>query len=483
MAGERDWGFRRLDIQIARRNFAEWISDSERRRWFRRVVAERGGPSARSLDASPESLGPLGAWLLEALRAEARVAVAPGIMARLFGRQRVRPEAPPWAGAGVSAPFDALSDESLRLIEEVAWYLTECYRARFPHSRCTLDTDAASPTLHDPLVIGPGEEVVAAPVRMVLETLEPLVRSDASAQDWLAELLESWSARVPEVLREPPRGTEWAYEQLSREEAKAHFARHVATEEERLDAFRDLVERLGGPLSADLDLSRDSLGPLGRWMLDAVVDGPRDGEIPLWARPMHQLTLSGDSIRLMDGAAAYFAAALHRRHPDLRWKLTTMKLDINYHAPVLGGLLSPVRPMFGGLERGRSADPPDGDWILRLFDVWDEGFGAADASADGKEPSADDVEVSRTEMPGYDVEIWIPEYVEQLIGSEAFDALQEQFAAISGVRELVWEDRELFFAKLQRGTKLTTLTDRIKAVLREAQAQAAASTDEDASRP
>ena len=60
----RDWGFRRLDEQTARSNFALWISDLERRRWFRRVVAERGGPSARSLDSSPDSLGPLGAWLL-----------------------------------------------------------------------------------------------------------------------------------------------------------------------------------------------------------------------------------------------------------------------------------------------------------------------------------------------------------------------------------------------------------------------------------
>ena len=433
------------------------------------MVAERGGPSARSLDSSPDSLGPLGAWLLGSVRAEARVAApSPGFLGRLFARRPARPDAPPWAGAALSPPFDALSEEGLRLIDEAAWYLTECYRARFPHSRCALDTEAGSPTFHEPLVIGPGE-VVASPVRLVLEALEPLVRSDASADDWLAELFDTWSARVPEALREPPRGSEWAYEQLSRKEARAHFERHVETEGERLDAFRDLVERLGGPSRGALDLSRESLQPLGRWMLDAVVDGPRDGDLPLWAGPMRQLSLSGDSLRLMDGLATYFAAALHRRHPTWQWEMSTIKLDIDYQVPVLG-VLSPVRVMLVGLERGRSADPPDGDWILERFDVWDQSFDAAPTTDADAPLSVDDVEVARTEMPGYDVEIWIPEYVEQLIGSEAFEALEQRFAAIPGVRTLMWEDRELLYAKLERGTRVAELQDRIKTILRESQA-------------
>ena len=84
--------------------------------------------------------------------------------------------------------------------------------------------------------------------------------------------------------------------------------------------------------------------------------------------------------------------------------------------------------------------------------------------------AVDDVEVARTEMPGYDVEIWIPEYVEQLIGSEAFEGLERRFAAIPGVRTLMWEDRELLYAKLERGTRVAELQDRIKAILRESQA-------------
>ena len=90
---------------------------------------------------------------------------------------------------------------------------------------------------------------------------------------------------------------------------------------------------------------------------------------------MRQLSFSGDSIRLMDGLATYFAAALHRRHPTWRWEMSTMKLDIDYQVPVLG-VLSPVRVMLVGLERGRSADPPDGDWILERFDVWDQSVDA-----------------------------------------------------------------------------------------------------------
>jgi hypothetical protein len=476
MTGEpvRDWGFRRLDSQTAARNFAEWISDSSRRDWFRRVLAERGGPTARSLDRSPASVRPLGDWLLAAVQAEPGSSTRPpGRLARLFGRRRAaRREAPPWAQAGIRVPFDGLSDVGLRLIDETAWYLTECYRARFPHSRCALDTDAASPTFNEPLVIGPGE-LVASPVRMVLEALEPLLGRDASADGWLSEMFDTWSAKVPEALRDPPRGVEWAYQQLSRAEAKAHFERYVATEGERLESFLDLVEHLGGPARADLDLSRGSLGPLGRWMLDAVVDGPRDGEIPLWAKPTpaYQLTFSGDGIRLMDGVATYFAAALHRRHPSLRWTLNTTKVDVDFHTPTLGGLM-PVRPMLVGLTRGRSAEPPDGDWLLRLFDAWDEAFGSAGgAGADG-EPVVDDVEVTRTEMPGYDVEIWIAEGVEPLIGADAFATLDERISAIPGISKLIWEDRELFYAKLERGTRLPELTDRVKAMLRELQADA-----------
>jgi hypothetical protein len=315
---------------------------------------------------------------------------------------------------------------------------------------------------------------------MVLEALEPLLGRSGSADDWLAELLEDWSARIPDDMREPPRGVEWAYQQLSRREAQAHLERYVATEAERLESFLDLVQRLDGPERTDLDLSRESLRRLGRWMLGAVVDGPRDGDIPLWAEPMpaYQLTLSGDSIRLMDGLATYFAAALHRRNPSLRWALTTTRIDVDYHAPTLGGLM-PVRPMLVGLERGQSADPPDGDWLLRLFDVWDEAFGSpAGAPGADDEPAVDDVEVARTEMPDYDVEIWIPESVETLIGAQAFSTLDERIAALPGIAKLVWEDRELFYAKLQRGTRLPELEDRIRAVLRDAEADTALSSEE-----
>jgi hypothetical protein len=470
-ASAPDWGFRHLDEQTARSNFALWISDLERRSWFRRVVAERGGPSARSLNASPASLGPLGAWLLTSLRADAQVpAPSPGFLDRLFSRKPARRDAPPWAGPDLPPPFDALSDEALRLIDEAAAYLKTCYRERFPHSHCSLDTDAASPTFHEPLVIGPAD-VTASPVRMVLEAVEPLLRDTVSVDDWLLELLDGWSARVPEAMRDPPRGVEWAYQQLSRKGAQAHFDWYVATEAERLEAFRELVERLGGPRRADLDLSRDSMRPLGAWMLGAVADGPRDGDIPLWAQPMpaHQLALSGDGIRLMDGVATYFAAAVHLRHHALTWALNKTSFDVNYQTPNLGNLM-PTRPMLVGLDRGRSAEPPDGDWLVRIFDPWDQAAERADTRETQDEPAVDDVEVERTDEPGFDVEIWIPESVEPLIGAEAFEALEARFAAIPGIRTLIWEDRELLYAKLERGTRVEELRDQIKAILRDSQA-------------
>ena len=375
----------------------------------------------------------------------------------------------PGRGQPLSPPFDRLSGEGLRLIDEAARYLTECYRARFPHSGSSLDTEGGSPTFHEPLVIGPGE-VVASPVRMVLEALEPLVASDASADGWLAELYEVWSARVPEALREPPRGSEWAYEQLSRKEARAHFERHVETEGERLEAFRDLVERLGGP-------SR------GAWICRATrssrwADGCSTPSSMVRAMATSHCGLVPCASSRFPATASASWTGSQRTLPlrstgDIRrgrWEMSTIKLDIDYQVPVLG-VLSPVRVMLVGLERGRSADPPDGDWILERFDVWDQSVDAA-STTDADAPLAvDDVEVARTEMPGFDVEIWIPEYVEQLIGAEAFEALEQRFAAIPGVRTLMWEDRELLYAKLERGTRVAELRDRIKAILRESQAQ------------
>ncbi len=468
MAEGRDWGFRRLDASVAGNNFARFISDLDGRERFREVVEARGGPSKTSLDGSPESLGPLGAWLLGALREDLGRVESPsrGILGRLFGRGSAPRDAPAWASGDLPASVDGLSDEGLRLIDEAAAYLMQCYRTEFPHSRCALDTDATSPTFNEPTVIGPAD-VVASPVRMVLEALEPLLGGAASADGWLSEVFDAWAARVPDAMRDPPRGVEWAYQQLSRAEAKAHFDRYVATEQERLEAFRDLVERLGGPKRPELDLSRDSMRPLGAWVLGAVADGPRDGEVPLWAQsmPPYQLTWSGDGIRLMDGLATYFAAAVHRRHPGLTWTMSTKSFDVDYQTPTLGNLM-PVRPMLVGLDRGRSAEPPDGDWLVRIFDPWDQAFERG-PSADDK-PAIDDVDVNPTDMPGFDVEIWISEAVEALIGADAFAALQPTLAAIPGVKELVWEDRELLYAKLERGASLPELRDRITAVLRDA---------------
>lgn len=74
---------------------------------------------------------------------------------------------------------------------------------------------------------------------------------------------------------------DFVYRNLSRESAETHFRERRATEAERLEEFVRSVAARGVPA---LDFSRDSLLHLGAWILDALEDGPRGDDIPIWAR-------------------------------------------------------------------------------------------------------------------------------------------------------------------------------------------------------
>lgn len=72
----------------------------------------------------------------------------------------------------------------------------------------------------------------------------------------------------------------------------------------------------------------------------------------------------------------------------------------------------------------------------------------------------------------WNVEIWIPEYAEPILGEELFVGLEARLAALPGIERLAWEDRERFIAHVARGTDIGELkrgvVDAVRAALTEA---------------
>lgn len=261
---------------------------------------------------------------------------------------------------------------------------------------------------------------------------------------------------------------DWVYRQLSRAQAQSHFDDYVASEADRIDAFRRAVMERGGP---DLDGGRESLGALGAWMLSQLEPGPRDGELPMWARRPMGTELPGrvsaETLWLIDGANAYFVDCLRRRHPQLRWELALDRQVSDYQQPVLAGFgqrrLEAPWPAFG-VFAAALADPPKEDWLLEAFDAWEA---RVDRAVKPEEPDLEDVEVRAIDDPEWDVQIWISEAAEPVLGRPAFESLEERIGSLPGIEALVWEDREVFLARLEAGTELSALRADVAALLRQ----------------
>jgi hypothetical protein len=74
--------------------------------------------------------------------------------------------------------------------------------------------------------------------------------------------------------------------------------------------------------------------------------------------------------------------------------------------------------------------------------------------------------------PDWNVQFWLPEYAEPILGETVFGSLEQRIRAIPGVERLAWEDREVFLAKVAPGTSPETLHERFTEVVREAVAEA-----------
>lgn len=246
----------------------------------------------------------------------------------------------------------------------------------------------------------------------------------------------------------------------ARSEARAAFDAYVASEPERLDAFRRAVAAGGGPSEDQLDLSRESLGPLGAWALVVRFAATEDEG-------------------LREGLATYFAGALRARHPQLEWRLDEDRRSTNHGRPVVIGFgqaeLYPRLPVGGRLKLLRASPQPDPDWLVKLFDTW-SGFVPAHATRAGSdETELRDVDVgSITGDPDWNAEIWITEAVESMLGSAAFTRLESSFAGLDGIERIAWEDREHFLIRVRRGADLGQIRDSVRAVLAAAREAAGA---------
>jgi hypothetical protein len=72
----------------------------------------------------------------------------------------------------------------------------------------------------------------------------------------------------------------------------------------------------------------------------------------------------------------------------------------------------------------------------------------------------------------WNVQFWLPEYAEPVLGEAIFESLEQRIRAIPGVERLAWEDREVFLAKVVPGTSPESLHERLTEIMREAVAEA-----------
>jgi len=271
-----------------------------------------------------------------------------------------------------------------------------------------------------------------------------------------------WPATVP--AQPNPRD----HDRMPRAQAVAEFEAYVASEDDRLRRFRQLVDRLGGPT---LGCDRESMGRLGVWLLESMEWGEPPRDPPSWFTPRGTGNeLSAQSVTLIDGAEAHFAACLRAAAPELAWRLCTTKIDAYYQRPVLEPIhLSPPIPVGRVVTLARE-DNPDPDWLGGFWASWQ---GVLEAyRARGFEEASDDflpldeIGVDAYDHERFNAQIWIPEGAEAALGEARFLELRDRFAKLKGVEDVVHEDREVFLVRVAPDRDLESLRSSVVGVVR-----------------
>ncbi len=224
-------------------------------------------------------------------------------------------------------------------------------------------------------------------------------------------------------------------------EAEDFFKAFVSAGPARLAWFATEVRERGGPA---LDGSVASLGPLWAWMRTVGLrESPAAGELPVWAdgEIVAGWGYDGETLRLLDGLIHY-VAAVYRRELGVGWELKTDDPGHAFHqAPVLtgmGGAAPPWRQVMAVVNRHRKGKGADDQLQMLVAAAI-----AAGPSAPVEMPLSVEV-LAEGDDSAFDYHVSIPEWTEDRIGAAAFATLGERFAAIPGVQQVVWEDREVF---------------------------------------
>jgi hypothetical protein len=248
---------------------------------------------------------------------------------------------------------------------------------------------------------------------------------------------------------------------LTRGQAEELLRRHVDGETGRLQRFEIELRKAG----IEPDYTRASLGPAGTFVRDRLRPRPTSEGSPFGH-------LGEEGRELLDGLAAYFAACVRRLHPALHWQLDTDPRSSFFQRPILAGVadfeLFPPTPVATKLLAAWSTAPPDDAWLIDLFDRWASRLDGNRERPDQQAARniAEDVDVLSIDGdPEWDIEIWIPDDAEYVLGAAEFHRLPQKLEAIDGIDRLAWEDRERFIARIRSDADVSSIRNEVMRIL------------------
>lgn len=222
----------------------------------------------------------------------------------------------------------------------------------------------------------------------------------------------------------------------------------------RLPWFRDRVAATGGP---PVDGTVESLDALAAFVAARAHDpGPVTAD-PFWFQPPGQRPDWTDAgAEWVEGLASAVAEVITAA-TGARWVFDTDARYVTGHQPVLQGIVNTPQRLasLAVLEAssGRTRRPLS-VLVPRMIDQYDPALRLAGApplrAGDGAVPAVPvpgsaPVTVEVTPLTGgpWDVQVSLPEEVEDLLGPAAYASLEELFAAVPGVSRVVFEDRDV----------------------------------------
>lgn len=244
----------------------------------------------------------------------------------------------------------------------------------------------------------------------------------------------------------------------SPEQARVLFAEFTSRLARRRAWFVERVAESGGPAT---DGTVESLDPLLEHVVAHLrVDQPEQAP-PDWFPPLREETGWTDrGAALVEGLMAYVADVVIGR-TGARWELDEDPRSAFAGQPVLSDRTAPPWHLVLQAVRRVDADP-----TAKKLERGVRANLSAVAnlpSASGPEPL--DVEVTPLEHPPWNVQVSIPEWAEDALGTPTFDGLADLFRSVDGVDDVLHEDREVFLARTDGSVGHAVLRERLQSAL------------------